>query len=145
MGAARDPGSRPNGHQMEHHNRRSGCARRSLTCEVTVAESCQVAPLGRNLTYGRHHAAGMAVFLPRNQSGFMSNTQRGRGTGRAPVPRFRSAAWPISVGLALPVKSSGSFGVRPMAPARPLSIAPITLRLKLVAAEIVLDRAMNFG
>ena len=41
--------------------------------EATVAGSCQVAPAGRNLTYGGHHAAGVAVFLPRNRSGFMSN------------------------------------------------------------------------
>jgi len=50
-GAARDRGSRPNGHQREHHNCRSGCARRSLTSvERLRGQDRQVAPLGRNRT-----------------------------------------------------------------------------------------------
>jgi len=43
--------------------------------EATVAGSCQVAPAGRNLTHGGHHAAGVAVLPPPNRSGFMSNIQ----------------------------------------------------------------------
>jgi len=43
--------------------------------KATVAGSCPVAAAGRNLTHGGHHAAGVAVYLPRNRSGFMSNMQ----------------------------------------------------------------------
>ena len=54
-----------------------------LCGKAAVAGSCQVAPLGRNLTYGGHHAAGVAVFLPRNRSSLMSNIQSRLGWAAA--------------------------------------------------------------
>ncbi|OIP91601.1 MAG: hypothetical protein AUK55_10830 [Syntrophobacteraceae bacterium CG2_30_61_12] len=79
MGAARDRDSRANGHQMEYHKVRVCAALPDLCGDATVAGSCQVAPLGRNLTYGGHHATGVAVFLPRNRSSLMSNIQDHEG------------------------------------------------------------------
>jgi len=56
--------------------------------EGTVGGSCQVAPAGRNLTYGGHYAAGVAVFLPRDRSDIMSNIQSQSGD----VARSETAA-----------------------------------------------------